>query len=229
MERINDRTVRVIIKKEDLEKRGIEFLDLLGNQKQVESFFRSILDEIDEDGPFIDSDSVSFQIMPTGDGLDLLISHHRTDDDTESDLERFLRAMRPTIEQDDQESKDYDEALTIQELEKTADEIEEQKHGDQFATNKYTVAVSNDIEALIAIAKELDLIPNHSELYHHQQAFFLTLNYEGYEITNAMFEDINYQIAEFANVSSVSTSWLDEYTKTLIEQDAVEQLRNYFK
>ena len=49
MENINENTIRVLIENSDLEERGITFLDLLGNQKQIESFFYSILEEVDVD------------------------------------------------------------------------------------------------------------------------------------------------------------------------------------
>ena len=81
MERINDNTIRVSIGNEDLEERGITFLDLLGNQKQIESFFYSILEEVDVDEQFQETDSVTFQVLPNQDGLELFISKNLPLDD----------------------------------------------------------------------------------------------------------------------------------------------------
>ena len=67
-------TIRVIIKNEDLEARGITLLDLMGNKKDIERFFYSILEEVDEKAEFQDSDSVTFQVLPNRNGLELLIS-----------------------------------------------------------------------------------------------------------------------------------------------------------
>lgn len=39
MEHINENTIRVLIKSEDLAARGITFLDLLGNHNEIENFF----------------------------------------------------------------------------------------------------------------------------------------------------------------------------------------------
>lgn len=47
MEHINENTIRVLIGHEDLEERGVSFLDLLGNHKEIENFFYSILEEVD--------------------------------------------------------------------------------------------------------------------------------------------------------------------------------------
>ena len=74
IEHINDDTIRVRIENADLEARGYTFLDLLGNQKQIETFFYSILEEVDIDDEFQESDAVTFQVMPNRNGLELFIS-----------------------------------------------------------------------------------------------------------------------------------------------------------
>ena len=43
MEKVNENTIRVLLGTEDLTDRGITVLDLLGNQKEIENFFFSIL------------------------------------------------------------------------------------------------------------------------------------------------------------------------------------------
>ena len=52
MEHINENTIRVLIENADLEERGVTFLDLLGNHKQIENFFYSILEEVDVEEQF---------------------------------------------------------------------------------------------------------------------------------------------------------------------------------
>ena len=74
IEHINEDTIRVRSENSDLEERGYTFLDLLGNQKHIETFFYSILEEVDIDEEFQESDAVTFQIMPNRNGLELFIS-----------------------------------------------------------------------------------------------------------------------------------------------------------
>lgn len=74
MEHINENTIRVLIENADLEERGVTFLDLLGNHKQIENFFYSILEEVDVDEQFHESDAITFQVLPNGNGLELFIS-----------------------------------------------------------------------------------------------------------------------------------------------------------
>src|SRR5699024_7610328 len=74
IEHINDDTIRVRIENDDLEARGYTFLDLLGNQKQIETFFYSILEEVDIDDEFQESDAVTFQVIPNRNGIELVIT-----------------------------------------------------------------------------------------------------------------------------------------------------------
>lgn len=74
IEHINEDTIRVKIENSDLIERGVTFLDLLSNQKQIERFFYSILEEVDLDDEFKDSNAVTFQVMPKNNGLELFIS-----------------------------------------------------------------------------------------------------------------------------------------------------------
>ena len=74
MERINENTIRVLVDSNDLEEREIKILDLLSDHKQIQDFFYSILKEVDSTHQFQDNDSVTFQVMPTGNGLELFIS-----------------------------------------------------------------------------------------------------------------------------------------------------------
>ena len=74
MEHINENTIRVLIQGEDLVARGITFIDLLGNHQEIESFFYQILEEVDVEEQFIGSEAVTFQVLPKGDGLELIIS-----------------------------------------------------------------------------------------------------------------------------------------------------------
>ncbi|MDO4455281.1 MAG: adaptor protein MecA, partial [Ligilactobacillus agilis] len=83
MEKINENTIKVSLENDDLTERGITVLDLLGNQKEIESFFYSILDEVDTEHEFRETDAVTFQLMPNLNGLELFITKMDPDSDEE--------------------------------------------------------------------------------------------------------------------------------------------------
>ena len=97
MERINENVIKVLIGVKDLEERGVNFLDLMGDQSRIEKFFYSILEEVDTERQFQDSDTVTFQVIPNSDGLELYISSSTFDEmDTfwEQEITRHLRERR---------------------------------------------------------------------------------------------------------------------------------------
>ena len=72
--RISENTIRVTMDADELKERGITMLDLLGNKSQIQHFFYQILSEVDTDHTFAKGDPVTFQVMPSSSGLELLIS-----------------------------------------------------------------------------------------------------------------------------------------------------------
>jgi len=101
MERINEDTIRVVIGNDDLNERGIRVLDLLGNHKQIESFFYSIFEEVDVEHQFQDNDAVTFQVLPNRNGLELFISKN-----SENLQDTITKATQSSDQSDDLDSQD---------------------------------------------------------------------------------------------------------------------------
>lgn len=125
VEHINDDTVRVYIRSEDLAERGFTFVDLLDGHKEIENFFYSILEEVDVDNQFKGSEAVTFQVIPKGDGLELYISKNMT-------MEKFSEL--PFLQELDlQQTNDFDvesvDEDDIFEVDEKTEHFDEQKDG----------------------------------------------------------------------------------------------------
>ena len=144
IEHINEDTIRVKIDNEDLLERGVTFLDLLGNQQQIEQFFHSILDEVDIDDSFKDSDALTFQVMPKNNGMELFITKGAQMTD---DLIEYL---------DDTVMKELE--ATQQKKIKVADSDEEESL-EEF------VLMFDNIEQAIMLAQDIDLEYLEATLY----------------------------------------------------------------
>ena len=109
MEKINENTIRVVLDDEDLTARGIKFLDLLGNQKEIESFFYEILDEVDVEHEFRENDAVTFQLVPNKEsGLEIFITKVNPDDITDQGGEKETENENETVEDTEDVKKDID-------------------------------------------------------------------------------------------------------------------------
>ena len=223
MERINEDTIRVEIDNSDLEERGIKFLDLLGNRKQIENFFYSILEEVDIDEQFHESDAITFQVLPKGNGLELFISKEGPSADhlDLSDAENFSKDEITQYIQDRITSDN-------QNLDTDMDEID-MYLGDPSNQTEELVVEFEDFEDLISLSKILYLNNAVSNVYYYNNRYYLefVLFVDEAQIFNMERETA--LVLEFAKKTNVTSGILEEYGKSIIERSALETLRYFFK
>lgn len=223
MERINDNTIRVSIGNEDLAERGITFLDLLGNQKQIESFFYSILEEVDVDEQFQETDSVTFQVLPNQDGLELFISKNLPLDDMES-----IEGMEDNL-LGDSFSNFLKEHIASHDKEKEElidEEIDMVHYGESIQEAVFRL---DNFEALIVLARNIKLHNVLTYLYQFKDEYYLRVSFFSDEKSEGQMKNDYSQIYEYAHRTNVTTDILEEYGEMIMERNALELTRYYFK
>ncbi|MGX7393866.1 adaptor protein MecA [Carnobacterium mobile] len=219
MEHINENTIRVLIESADLEERGITFLDLLGNHKQIENFFYSILEEVDVDEQFHESDAITFQVLPNGNGLELFISKGgplSEDIDLSSasenfDTGNFSDLIKKQLSEDDQVN-DIEEYLNA--IERPTQEV---------------VLRFNEFEDMISLSKRLYLDNAATSLYFYKNSYFLYLVFFTEETTERSVEEEISLALEFAEKTPITHGVLTEHGQLIMENSALELTRYYFK
>lgn len=214
MEHINENTIRVLIGNEDLADRGITFLDLLGNHKEVENFFYSILEEVDVEDEFQGSEAVTFQVLPKSDGLELFISKNTTIDDI-SNFEGM----------NDVNPEDVTNMIRRQ-LEADLKEDTQELLADN--TVKNVVFELIDFEAMIQLSNEVYLQSVRTNLYNYKGTYYLKVSFLLDELGKTQVDNEMAQLLEFASVSSVTPEILTEYGTLVMERNALELTRYYF-
>lgn len=222
MEHINENTIRVLIKSEDLATRGITFLDLLGNHAEIENFFYSILEEVDIDDEFKGSDAVTFQVLPKGDGLELFISKNLPMDDYEA-----LGEMNGT-------PQDVGEFLKRQIAEQLQEDMEDDEEDDGYRMEPSVISENFvfemiDFEQMIQLAQEVHIEQMVSDLYTLNDFYFLEVRFTDELLSDGEIDNYLANIAEFARRSLVTPEILAEHGQRIMEQDAFELTRHYFK
>lgn len=221
MERINENTIRVLIENADLEERGITFLDLLGNHKQIENFFYSILEEVDIDEQFQETDAVTFQVLPNRNGLELFISKNSLMG------ENGESADMPDIV--DQES--LSEFVRRQMVEGTPVEQVPRENEPISQIDSPTidyVVVFEDFEDLVELAKISKFNNMQTHLYRMDGVYFLHSVFFLEETSeNQVKEDIA-KVLEYSHLSKVTPEILAEHGDTIMDRNALEQVKFYF-
>lgn len=173
MERINENTIRVLVDSNDLEERGIKILDLLSDHKQIQDFFYSILKEVDSTHQFQDNDSVTFQVMPTGNGLELFISKNdqvnAMGDDRNDAITDYIRQSIAQRRKEESSTNESDESLKADDYPISS--------SDSDTLTKLVVVRFDQFEDLIQYAKVVEDDNVVSELYKYNDQYYLTLQY----------------------------------------------------
>lgn len=212
VEHVNENMIRVFLANHDLEERGVDVLDLLGNRKQIESFFYSILEEVDTDHKFSKDQAVTFQVMPNTKGLELLIT-------------------KIPSEMDD---KTTDFNLLDEDSEKTEVEAKATEDTTDSATSStaklQVILVSFDqFEDFVDLSRNLVLEAGQSDLYQYQGRFYLKLTLFVDELRNLNVDDIQAIAAEYGNLETQAPETIAEFGQEVMSQTALELARYYFR
>lgn len=215
MEYINDNTIRVFIEANDLVERGISFMDIMSNQQQVEKFFMSVLEEVDEAKKFQHSDAITFQVMPKKNGIDLYISKGLDGSDSdEADAYRHLiEAVEATSE--DKASQDSEDIL-------------ETAFSNTDTGKKRIAVVFRDFNDFISFSRDFYLEYAAVDLFAFANKFFALIEFDANIMGKTEIIDFTYFILEYADLAEVAEAMIREHGKPLILNNATEQIRQKF-
>ncbi|WP_318765895.1 adaptor protein MecA [Lactiplantibacillus carotarum] len=241
MERINDDTIRVLIGNDDLNERGIRVLDLLGNHKQIESFFYSILEEVDVDHQFQDNDAVTFQVLPNRNGLELFISKN-----SENLQDTIAKATQSPNQSDDQNTQDDVSDYLKRKLMQTDTDNSDQAQGVQHNPTKDTndldpyiddpdtptkeyVLQFDSFEDVIALAQIFRPEGLASNLFKYRDTYYLELVFFVDQSSTGTIKDDVAVALEYGNLAKVTADVLLEHGEKIMSNAALETIRHYFK
>ena len=218
MDRLNENTIRVILSTEDLQERGVTVLDLLGNKKQIETFFYSILDEVDKNHVFTNNEPVTFQIMPNKEGLELLISKS---DDSEGSGSLPLNGLQNSVGAN--ENNNLDKVGTEEYDSDTAPYL-----NDPDTPTKTVIVEFKDFEDYVQLANLLHLESGISNLFEYNDKYYLQLILFTDEMHEMTYSDVLALLSEYSFKTKVTAAVLSEYGQEIMSKTALELTRYYF-
>lgn len=241
--RINEDTIKVILGPDDLENRGVTMLDLLGNRKQIESFFYSILEEIDVDNSFANNEAVTFQVMPEtkSNGLVLLISKGNTPMDQIKN--NFENTQNNTQSEENVDGKDW-ESFFKENLDINASYPENLEKDNEFnndtnlnvkktekpARNTFeTVVKFSDFEDFVMLSEALQIDSLVSNLWLYNDEYYLDLLIFVNDLEDMKLKEVLAIISEYSQKTLVTAAVLSEYGKKIMENSALQTAKHYFK
>ncbi|GKQ43087.1 adapter protein MecA [Companilactobacillus sp. RD055328] len=228
--RLNEDTIKVILGPEDLENRGVTMLDLLGNRKQIETFFYSILDEVDIDRSFAEDEAVTFQVMPQtkANGLILLISKGN----------KAVNQMKPESsepgDENNYQSKNWEDFfksnLGIDALEVQSGKTDTNSINDDFDDKTFEKVVKFDnFEDFIELSKMLNNDSIVSSLWLYDEEYYMDILVYVNELHDIRLKEVTAIVNEFSQKTTVTSAMLSEYGKKIMDKTALQLARYHFK
>lgn len=212
--RISENTIRVTMDADELKERGITMLDLLGNKSQIQHFFYQILSEVDTDHTFAKGDPVTFQVMPSSSGLELLISKvPDSDDDSSNNSNDQLRDLLKGLGagEDDQRKTEIDDDR------------------EKLVSDNRRVFKLDSIDLVAALADALKVDGLASSLYTYYHEYYLDLAYLDDNYVELKPEDTWVIANEYGTgMTEKQFKRIKKNAKCLIGQDALGNIREYF-
>lgn len=234
MKQISDSTLKITIKMEDLEERGMELADFLIPQEKTEDFFYAVLDELDLPVTFRESGMLSFRVTPKPDKVDIFVTKSDIDRNMDfaeladfADLEEISQ-MTPddflkTLEKSARDkSVGLGDEAAVRHLEKVeeldVDEEEEQKY-------IYYILDFKDLGQAVRFSQTIDFEVDTSELYKMDSRYYMTVLINVENRSRRYPDYLLSRMLEHADDTIISRPILQEHGKLLLPTDAVEELR----
>lgn len=228
MEHINENLIKVLIRQEDLEERGIDFLDLVGDQKTIERFFYSILEEVDVDKHFQESEAVTFQVMPNKEGLELYISRtnfDEMDEIWEDELTKHLIERKREMNENESNKDDNKKEKTILDL---FENEEKSQETEDVKLVEGEIIKFADLEDFLKLSREVTTDLIHADFYHMNSNYYLVINY----VDSSIVEEYAYNklltMFEYGEKVKVTEAILQEHGDMLRSKDALKYFGENF-
>ncbi|HFU3983929.1 TPA: adaptor protein MecA [Streptococcus suis] len=233
VKQISDSTLKITIKMDDLEERGMELADFLIPQEKTEEFFYTVLDELDLPLTFRESGMLSFRVTPKPDRVDIFVTKSDLDQDLNfdefTDLSDFgdISSMSPdeffkSLEQTVREKSSRDMAA-VRHLE----EVEEAEEAEEETQERYIYYILefDDMHDVVSFVNTVDYPIEESEFYKLDNRYYLTVLINIEHRSKQYPEYLLSRMLEFTNDTKLTRPILQEHGVLLVPLAAIEELR----
>ena len=228
MEHINENLIKVLIRQEDLEERGIDFLDLVGDQKTIERFFYSILEEGDVDKHFQESEAVTFQVMPNKEGLELYISRTNFDEMDEIWEDELTKHLIERKRKMNDKKSNQDENKSEKTILDLFDNQDKNKDAEIKQSVEGEIIKFANLEDFLNLSREVTTDLIHADLYHMNSNYFLVIDFVDPSIVEEYAYNKLLTMLEYGEKVKVTESVLQEHGEVLRSKDALKYFGENF-
>lgn len=222
IERVNDYTVKFFISYRDIEDRGFNREEIWYDRERGEELFWEMMDEAANEGDFELEGPLWIQVQAFEKGLEIIVTKAKLSHDG-SKLEL------PIVEDEDAEITIEYQAERQAKIE--SNEEVDKKHPLFLHKDKSFLVKFNVFEDAIRLAHTINADHLFSDLYVFEDAYYIYIVFDGNSAIDSdeWKENVKSQILEYGQKTKLTIYRLQEYGKYLMKDDALQQLKEYFK
>ena len=218
IERINDDTVKFYISYIDIEERGFDREEIWYSRERSEELFWEMMDEVHQEEEFMIEGPLWIQVQALEKGLEVLV--------TKAQLAKDGQKLELPLSDDklkDLGVADQVDSLLDQHFPNKDEESSAFENGViEFIT------VFKDFEDVISLSKRPGLDSWKTKLYSYEDKYYLYIEFSESEIDEEEIDNVLSLLLEYSEESPISVHVLEEYGKTIVEQDVFVTINKYF-
>jgi adapter protein MecA 1/2 len=226
MEHIDDHSIRILIRDEDLKQRGINLIKMISNQKEAEKFLFTVIEEFKLYGKFKKTDQVIFHLIPSikfQNTVELIVSYGETQR-TKGPLKFFEQLKKSS-----NKISDNKRPLPLDENTQSSLPLPvEERTRENYIEHSHFVLELADFESVIKMAKKIKLCEIPTNLFKMKQKYFFHVDFTMDKFEFKEIENEKSKLLEFGKRSRLNLETLQEHAKPLIEQNALQTLQSHF-
>lgn len=224
IERINEYTVKFYVTYRDIEDRGFDREEIWYNRERSEELFWEMMDEVNNSEEFAIEGPLWIQVQALEKGLEVVV--------TRAQLSSDGQKLELPIGNDKHLDLTVDENIEAL-LDKT-NQTESQYDDYPFAEDEYNddaicfLIGFQEFEDVIRLSNSINSDGLSSSLYYFEGKYYLYIGFDEEQFEEDMEDDILCQILEFGFESRLSIHRIQEYGKEIMNQNALQQIRQHF-
>lgn len=213
IERINDTTIKFYITYGDIEKRGFDKEEIWYSRERGEELFFEMMNEVNDHEKFEMNGPLWVQVHALDKGLEIIVTRGQMNDGNVK--------LEIPMEDESEESVDKNIVDMLDQQFTSDDQNEVTKD------HKLNVVIGfNDFEDTISLSKAFqgDI---HTSLYHYENTYFVYVMIDETH-TDEEQDNMLSRMLEFGYESDITIHRIQEYGKTILEENALETINKQF-
>ncbi|MFD1705636.1 adaptor protein MecA [Siminovitchia sediminis] len=216
IERINENTVKFYISYVDIEERGFDREEIWYSREKSEELFWEMMDEIHHEEEFVPEGPLWIQVQALDKGLEVLVTKAQLSKDGQRFELPIPDERLKDLPIDERIEEFLDNHLQFNHDERQEDDLLE------------FVLLFNDFEDILDLSKRQGLDEIHTKLFSYENKYYLYVKFMDDFSDEDQMEDVLSILLEYGHESSLTIHRLEEYGKTIIDQDVFHTLSEYF-